>query len=99
MPEPTPRMNLYLLTQTDNRSYDTFDACVVAAPDEDTARSIHPRGSIKADLERDCWVWLTNRYYESRDWARKPSTVTVRLLGVAEEGYEPSVICSSFNAG
>ena len=98
MSEPTPRMNLYLLTQNDNRSYDTFDACVVAAPDEATARTLHPRGS-KGDLERDCWIGNPYSSYVRRDWANKPSTVTVRLLGVAEEGYVESVLCSSFNAG
>jgi len=31
-------LNIYLLTQNTNRGYDTFDSCMVAAPDEATAR-------------------------------------------------------------
>lgn len=35
-------MNLYLLSQDENRGYDTFDSCVVAAPDEEAAKRISP---------------------------------------------------------
>jgi hypothetical protein len=45
-------MKLYLLTQTDNRGYDTFDSCVVCAPGEEEAREIHPRG------DRHCGGWV-----------------------------------------
>jgi nitroreductase len=33
---------LYLLTQTHVRGYDTFDSCVVCAPDREDARAITP---------------------------------------------------------
>jgi hypothetical protein len=33
---------LYLLTQTHVRGYDTFDSCVVCAPDREAARNITP---------------------------------------------------------
>jgi len=36
-------MNLYLLTQTVNNNYDTFDSAVVAAETEKEALRIHPR--------------------------------------------------------
>lgn len=35
-------MNLYLLQQSVNNHYDTFDSCVVSAETEDQARSIIP---------------------------------------------------------
>ncbi len=37
-------MNLYLLRQDLNVGSDTFNACLVAAPDEETAQRMHPRG-------------------------------------------------------
>jgi hypothetical protein len=35
-------MNIYLLTQDANREYDTYDACVVAAKNQESARRIRP---------------------------------------------------------
>ena len=35
-------MNLYLLTQHTVRGWDTYDACVVVAENEEQARSISP---------------------------------------------------------
>jgi len=35
-------MKLYLLSQDVNPGYDTYDSCVVAAMDEDSARVISP---------------------------------------------------------
>lgn len=43
---------LYLLTQTHVRGYDTFDSCVVCAPDREDARLIRPaRYGWPNDLE------------------------------------------------
>jgi hypothetical protein len=36
-------MKLYLLTQTVNNDYDTYDSCVVAAENADDAQVMHPR--------------------------------------------------------
>lgn len=35
-------MKLFLISQTQNNDYDTCDSAVVAAPDEETARSTTP---------------------------------------------------------
>lgn len=80
-------MNLYLLTQTDNAGYDTYDSCVVAAPDEDTARCLHPGG----------YDW--DSFGGSGTWAFYPSTVKAQLIGVAVEGTAAGVVLASFNAG
>jgi hypothetical protein len=37
-------LNLYLLSQSVNKDWDTYDSCVVAAENEDDAKSIHPDG-------------------------------------------------------
>ncbi len=36
------KMKLYLISQSANSGYDTFDSAVVVAPDEETARNISP---------------------------------------------------------
>lgn len=35
-------MNIYLISQTENDGYDTYDSCVVVAENEDMARRITP---------------------------------------------------------
>lgn len=42
-------MNLYLISQNVNSGYDTFDAAVVAAPNEIAARRMHPGGNGRLD--------------------------------------------------
>ncbi len=79
-------MNLYLLTQDDQRGYDTFDSCVVAAPDEEAARNTHPQGA-------KFWGVSFNT------WARSPERVQVKLLGAAVDGTLAGLILASFNAG
>ncbi len=84
-------MNLYLLTQTTNTGYDTFDSCVVQAESKDKARLIHPSGQPPRDE--------SNLEYYRSGWV-KPNLVTVTYLGQATPSLNlPIIICSSFNAG
>ena len=46
-------MNLYLIERTDKWSYDDYDAAVVIAADEESARSTHPNPA-------DEWGWPIN---------------------------------------
>lgn len=39
-------MKLYLISQEANDDYGTYDKAVVAAPDEATARTMHPDGGV-----------------------------------------------------
>ena len=77
-------MKLYLISQTQNDGYDTYDSAVVAASDEAHARSINPDGK-----------W---RDYAGA-WCASADDVTAVYLGEAKEGTEAGVICASFNAG
>lgn len=81
-------MNLYLIVQSVNNDWDTYDSAVVAAVDEEQARNTHPSGDYEKDWED------TNA-----TWAYSPEQVSVRYLGPAMEGSEAGVICASFNAG
>lgn len=83
-------MNLYLLSQSDNTGYDTYDSCVIAAKNEAEARKMHPDGSTPVEKwAEDIWD----------EWAKQPDQVEVKLIGKAVKGTEVGVILASFNAG
>jgi hypothetical protein len=85
-------MKIYLICQNENRGYDTYSDAVVAAPDEDTARTMHPNG----------YIWEVDwkpAGYSRGTWASRPDSVKVELIGEAVEGTKQGVICSSFHAG
>jgi len=77
-------MYLYLIFQDRNNNYDTYDSAVVAAESLHDAQMTHPGGSDYID---DDYSWCNPEY------------VGVEYLGVAKEGAQAGVICSSFNAG
>lgn len=82
-------MNLYLISQTVNDGYDTYDSAVVAAKSPKEASRIHPGGQLYQkeidDLNSSVWT--------------APDRVSVKLLGTAVKGQKAGVICASFNAG
>ena len=80
-------MNLYLIEQSENTGYDTYDSAVVAAETETDAREIHPS-------EYSCWG---DDYGQS--WASSPDNVTAKLIGKADHAIESGVVLASFNAG
>jgi hypothetical protein len=96
-------MNLYLLSQTENRGYDTFDSCVVCAPNEEQAKTIHPRGDLNYVSGRG-WIWCDYPYLRSElsmgvDRWSSPENVTATLIGVADPSVKAGVVIASFNAG
>lgn len=78
-------MNVYLISQTVNDDYDTFDSAVVAAETMEDAAMIHP---LYSDWDG------TGKAYDS--WCAC-ADVNVELIG--ETNREKGVICASFNAG
>jgi hypothetical protein len=78
-------MKLFKIEQSVNDDYDTYDAAIVAAPDEDAARNILPG----------------NGEWNKPDgtWCDRPDQVEVTYIGEAKEGTEQGVILESFNAG
>ena len=99
-------MKLYLLTQHDNTSYDTYDSCIVAATDAGAAKLIQPGGTAFAKvLVGDFWYPTYARPeeygqpYRWGDWAYGPAGVEAEYIGEAKEGTEAGVILASFNAG
>ena len=110
-----PVVYLWLLSQTENGGYDTYDSCVVAAVDEQSAKRIRPSGSGEFDERRQIWAYKGKdgwRYnpgddgYDERndevgagDWATHPDQVTAKRIGVTSTEPPGTVICASFNAG
>lgn len=80
-------MKLWLISQSVNNGYDTYDSAVVAAETADEARHIHPNGE----------AWPKSKYFY--DWAQTPDQVEVRLIGEASPGTVTGLILASFNAG
>jgi hypothetical protein len=78
-------MNLYLISQSVNNDYDTYDSAVVAANSEEEARTTHPSSN------NDCF----NSSFST--WC-SPDKVEVKLIGTSIDD-KPGVICASFNAG
>lgn len=95
-----PQMNLYLVWQTVNNDYDTYDSIVVAAPDEETAKSrkLAPCSCIpENDLPYDRRGMFDghNRWCS---WARS-EFLQCKLIGTTDQYPEPVIILHSFNAG
>ena len=80
-------MNLYLISQTENEGYNTYDSAVVCAETEEKARMIHPYIIDWGGGDEMYGTWC-----DAED-------VKVELIGSAVLGTKlPEVICSSFNA-
>jgi len=88
---------LYLVSQSINNGYDTYDSMVVAAESEQDARLIHPSDFV---THHNDGKWK-GTYYDcgGDDWVEFSciDKLTVQYLGETEHGR--GVVCSSFNAG
>lgn len=80
-------MKLFLISQNENIGYETYDSAVVAAPDAEIARCMHP-----------CHGEMQN-FKNSTTWCSDRKHVQVEYLGEAADGILEGVICASFNAG
>jgi hypothetical protein len=94
-------MKLWHISQDQCNDYDTYSDAVVAAPDEDAARTIHPDGAIWASKKGAPFAsgWSEGEPSRWGCWCDSPHLVTARLIGDAVPGTEIGVICASFHAG
>jgi hypothetical protein len=83
-------MKLFLISQTENDDYDTYDSAVVCAPDESAACLMGPGGNNGDTSD-------FGRQYSS--WCSASDKVEVQLIGDAAPGLPLGVVCASFNAG
>jgi hypothetical protein len=97
-------MNIYILTQSTNNDYDTYDSAVVYAEDAESAQLIHPSKFSHAVWDDACEGYMATREDGSRyvvhntSWVT-PDAVTVTLIGKALNDAKAGVVTSSFNAG
>lgn len=83
-------MKLYLISQNENRGFNTFDSMVVCAESEESAKQILPSPSFSWDDKSDL---------DSLGWASSPDNVNVEYIGEASDHLKVGVVCSSFNEG
>ena len=79
-------MNIYKVSQTENRGYDTYDSFICYALTEEDAANQLPTG-------RHTWK---DSYYA---WCTNPSKTTVEYIGTSTYPVMAGLILSSFNAG
>jgi len=104
-------MRLWLISQTENDDWDTYDMAVVAAETEEDARVMYPRNGedIRKLISSRVppfnpvetfgeWYSRLDKYHHG-DWVLDPALITVRYLGRAGRGTQRGVICASFHAG
>ena len=91
-------MNLYLISQTINDDYDSWDSAVVAAESAGAAREIHPDG--KSYLSKEKWM---GRYDDGEEYINPFSGwvmgggiayIKVQLIGTTE--LDKGVVLASF---
>jgi inorganic pyrophosphatase/exopolyphosphatase len=92
-------MNLYKISQSENRDYDTYDSAIVAAETDEEARQIHPCPSYGRCNSNGEFVSNYGPEWPQRDWAPTVFQVNVEFIGTAKDGTEAGVILASFNAG
>jgi hypothetical protein len=98
-------MNLYLLTQTDNNGYDTYDSMVIAASSEEDAKHLsfiqcaaytegcNPDYTTVEPVWRNYYPY--NYQYAFDNWHKHPTITLLATNALVEEG----IVCASFNAG
>ena len=99
-------MNIYLLSQNVNSGYDTYDSMVVAAKNEEDARTIYPSPYV-THTSSEGWMGTYSRgqnvgkeySVDGYDWVnyRDIYKINVELIGSTDK--ERGVILASFNAG
>ena len=91
-------MKLWLLTQTVQAGYDTYDSAVVAAETTDAARRIHPDEFHQMYDTRKTDEELAALGYCCQTWPSCYLDVNAEYIGEAKPGTEVGVVLASFNA-
>lgn len=92
-------MKLWLISQDQNRGWDTYDSAVVAAETEQAAACTPPCESNFFDNARRLRARRNGEIEKWPTWATDLREVKVKYLGEAAEGIEAGVVLASFNAG
>lgn len=77
-------MKLYLISQDVNNGYDTWNAFVVCAKNEEDAKTVRELDPV-------------DEFYGG--WVKDTNDIKVEYLGNAKPGSKRGIILESFNAG
>jgi len=99
-------MNLYLITQSQNEGYDTYDSAVVAAKSPEDAKNIHPSFYV-THIAGGKWMGTyaggpsIGKEYEMNcsDWVKFSDIDCVNVEFLGKTKKDRGVILASFNAG
>lgn len=72
--------------------WDYWEKVVVVAADEAAARMVHPMSADPRMVDEDGWCVFPG-------WAFEPEDIAATLLGVAEPGVRPGVVCAGYVSG
>jgi hypothetical protein len=95
-------LNIYLVSQSYNTDYDTYDSFVVAETDEESARRRHPDGCLLTVNMRGCFEYYDDDgdLFCDRTWVPDIRHVKVQLIGEClPNAVRGHVFCASFHAG
>ena len=90
-------MKIFLLSQTKNTGWDTFDSMVVIAKSAREARRISPYESHKWSDRLGCWVSKEKPRRHS-EWVDDLKDIKVKCVGTTKRKKQ-GIVCLSFNAG
>lgn len=82
-------MKLFKLWRDTPKGWDYFDSCIVAALNEEEAKTIKPKPSGADEMED----------WEKWKWWVPVEEVKCEYIGEAAEGIERGVVLASYNAG
>ena len=99
--QDSAQLQIYHISQQEQKGYDTYSDAVVAAYSKAEARRIHPLGD-----------YVGGYYYDEKErrfrdkggytptvWASTISKIKCVELGTAGPKVQPGIICSSFHVG
>ena len=109
------KLYLWKIYQNENNGYDTYSEAIVVAPDEESARNIHPFRSWTVEPEKEInlrsrassytwsetggWLYEDGKPVYDSSWT-SPAHVKAILVGEALPGMiDDHVVCASFHAG
>jgi hypothetical protein len=94
-------MNLYLVSQTVNNNWDTYDAMIVAAESDEDAKNIFPNDYVGSSCswDADGQLLYNGRPSKMSSWAQNRHDVQVRKIGIADENTPRGVVLASYNGG
>lgn len=94
------KLYIYLISQSDNTDYNTYDSAIVVAENEEQAKRITPEANT-LDQDGNFGEFNANPWKQSETWAYNISFVEVKKIGICtDSNYKAGdLVLANFNAG